>query len=50
MEAADFETGIFDGTDFLAEMLTHDFPPEETACPVFYRDFPCDEKKRIWSA
>lgn len=50
MEEADFETGIFHGTDFLAEMITHDFPPEETACPVFYRDFPCDEKKRICRA
>lgn len=34
-----FETGIFDPTSFSAEMITHDFPEEETACPVFERDF-----------
>lgn len=34
-----FETGIFDTETFRARMITHDFPDEETACPVFYRDF-----------
>lgn len=34
-----FETGIFDGSRFSAQMITHDFPDEETACPVFYRNF-----------
>lgn len=34
-----FETGIFDPEQFQAEMITHDFPEDETACPVFWRDF-----------
>ena len=38
-----FETGIFDGKDFSAEMLTHDFPEEETACPVFWKEFSLDK-------
>lgn len=38
-EEMTFETGIFDGCDFQAEMITHDFPEEETACPVFYQNF-----------
>lgn len=35
--AASFETGVFDPSDFQAQMITHDFPKEETACPVFYK-------------
>lgn len=34
-----FETGIFDPKQFCAEMITHDFPEKETACPVFWKDF-----------
>ena len=34
-----FETGIFDNTEFIAKMLTSDFPEEETACPVFGKTF-----------
>ncbi len=34
-----FETGIFDPRTFKAQMVTHNFPPEETACPVFYKEF-----------
>lgn len=34
-----FETGIFDPRTFHARMITHDFPAEETSCPVFYREF-----------
>lgn len=34
-----FSTGIFDAAHFRAEMITHDFPQEETACPVFTRSF-----------
>ena len=30
-----FETGIFDNTEFIAKMITSDFPEDETACPVF---------------
>lgn len=29
-----FETGIFAGTDFQAEMITHDLPENETGAPV----------------
>ena len=34
-----FETGLFDFSGMQAQMITHDFPDEETACPVFYKDF-----------
>ena len=34
-----FTTGIFDSAHFRAKMITHDFPKEETACPVFFRRF-----------
>ena len=33
-----FETGVFDPQTFRAEMITHDFEQEETACPVFYKN------------
>ena len=39
-ETMTFETGIFRPEEFQAKMITHDFPEEETACPVFYRTFP----------
>ena len=34
-----FETGILDNAEFIAQMLTSDFPAEETACPVFGKTF-----------
>ncbi len=34
-----FETGVFSGNDFSANMLTHDFPEDETACPIFFKEF-----------
>lgn len=34
-----FETGVLDAGTFRAKMITHDFPAEETACPVFCRRF-----------
>ena len=34
-----FETGVFDPKSFQAQMITHDFPEDETACPVFFRSF-----------
>ena len=34
-----FSTGIFDAARLQAKMITHDFPAEETACPVFYKQF-----------
>ncbi len=43
-----FETGIFNGKDFQAEMITHDFPESETACPVFVKNF--DLHKKILKA
>jgi len=43
-----FETGVFDTQTFRAQMITHDFPEEETACPVFYRKF--EARKRIEKA
>lgn len=39
-----FETGIFDQTEFKAQMITSDFPEEETACPVFGKTFTIDKK------
>lgn len=39
-----FSTGIFDGTSFQAKMITHDFPKEETACPIFYKKFALKKK------
>ena len=33
-----FETGMFDPQAFCAQMITHDFANEETACPVFYKN------------
>ena len=39
-----FETGIFDNTEFIAKMITSDFPAEETACPVFGKTFAIEKK------
>lgn len=47
-----FETGVFAPQDFKAKMITHDFPEEETACPIFYRTFSLKghvKKARIYS-
>lgn len=41
-----FETGILDNAEFIAKMLTSDFPEEETACPVFGKTFTLDKKVR----
>ena len=41
-----FTTGIFDASSFRAEMITHDLPEEETACPVFYQNFHIDKEVR----
>ena len=40
---ATFETGIFDPMQFQAEMITHDLPEDETACPVFWKDFQAEK-------
>ncbi|GGH69668.1 alfa-L-rhamnosidase [Saccharibacillus endophyticus] len=42
---ASFETGLSGGTNFQAKWITHGFAAEETACPVFVREF--DVKKEI---
>lgn len=34
-----FETGVFQGENFEAEMITHNFEKGETACPVFQKSF-----------
>lgn len=47
-----FETGLLKGTNFGAEFITHDFPEEETACPVFVKEFQVEkeiEKVRVYA-
>lgn len=47
-----FETGLLKGTNFCADWITHDFPADETACPVFTKEFKVDkeiEKVRIYA-
>jgi alpha-L-rhamnosidase len=47
-----FETGLLKGTNFSADWITHDFPPEETACPVFVKEFSVEkdiEKVRVYA-
>lgn len=39
-----FETGIFDNSQFSAQMITGNFPAEETACPVFGKKFAVKKK------
>lgn len=39
-----FETGLLGGTNFSAEWITHEFPEEETACPVFVKEFSVEKK------
>ena len=39
-----FETGVLDNAEFKAQMITSDFPEEETACPVFGKTFALDKK------
>lgn len=47
-----FETGLLKGTNFSADWITHDFPADETACPVFTKEFKVKkevEKVRIYA-
>ena len=47
-----FETGMFDPQAFCAQMITHDFANEETACPVFYKNITLTgdvEKARLYA-
>lgn len=39
-----FETGIFNQTEFKAQMITSDFSEDETACPIFGKTFAIDKK------
>lgn len=39
-----FETGIFDNQSFHGDMITHNFAGEETACPVFWKEFSIGKK------
>lgn len=40
-----FETGLLSRENWRAEWITHSLPPEETACPVFRKDFFAENKK-----
>lgn len=47
-----FETGILLPETFQAKMITHDFPEDETACPIFSRTFTAKgkvKKARIYA-
>lgn len=47
-----FETGLLKGTNFSADWITHEFPDEETACPVFVKEFQVEkeiEKVRVYA-
>lgn len=47
-----FETGLLKGTNFSAQWITHDLPAEETACPVFVKEFNTEkeiEKVRVYA-
>ncbi|MFS0776680.1 family 78 glycoside hydrolase catalytic domain [Neobacillus sp. 3P2-tot-E-2] len=39
-----FETGLLKGTNFRADWITHDLSAEETACPVFTKEFKAEKK------
>lgn len=39
-----FETGLLDGTNFKADWITHNLPEEETACPIFVKEFKVEKE------
>jgi len=43
-----FETGLLKGKNFVADWITHSFSEEETACPVFFKEF--ELKKEVAKA
>lgn len=52
-KAGFFETGLFTGTNFVADWITHNYPEEETACPVFLKEFDVNkeiEKVRVYAS
>lgn len=40
-----FETGLLTQDNWQADWITHEFPEEETACPVFTKKFAVSERK-----
>ncbi|MEK4971525.1 family 78 glycoside hydrolase catalytic domain [Niallia sp. FSL R7-0648] len=47
-----FETGLLSGVNFSGDFITHQLPPEETACPVFVKEFTVNksiEKVRVYA-
>ncbi len=47
-----FETGLINGENFSADWITHNLSKEETACPIFMKDFQVKkeiEKVRIYA-
>lgn len=47
-----FETGLFSGANFSGDFITHQLSPEETACPVFVKEFTVNkriEKVRVYA-
>ena len=47
-----FETGLLSGANFSAKWITHDLPEEETACPIYVKEFPVEkeiEKVRVYA-
>jgi alpha-L-rhamnosidase len=48
-----FETGLLGGIHFSADWISHDFPAEESACPVFLKEFKVKkeiQKARIYAS
>lgn len=47
-----FETGLQKGSNFSAEWISHELPSEETACPIFMKNFKVEkdiDKVRIYA-
>lgn len=47
-----FETGLLSGANFSAKWITHDLPEEETACPIYVKEFQVEkeiEKVRVYA-
>jgi alpha-L-rhamnosidase len=47
-----FETGLLSGNNFSAKWITHTFAEEETACPIFVKEFSVEkeiEKVRVYA-
>ena len=42
--AAWFETGLLEQVNWQARWITHEFPPGETACPIFTKEYEITKK------